>query len=155
MAGSKRDLRLGVLGDHGERRREVVDEQPLGLLERVDVAVEAVALVGELLHQVVVVVAHAVADGDEVDALLAGLGDLLGKHGRIGRADVGDAVGGQHDDVEGGGVEGGAGLLVAEHEAGLHVRAAARAELVDGGDDALGVSRPWSAPAPAWHRRRR
>ena len=37
-------------------------------------------MVGELLHQVVVVVAHPVADGDEVDAGVAGLGDLLGEH---------------------------------------------------------------------------
>ena len=54
---------------------ELVDVEVLRLLVGVDVAVEAVALVGELLHQVVVVVAHPVADGDEVDALAALLGD--------------------------------------------------------------------------------
>ena len=87
----------------------------------------------------VVVVAHAVADGDEVDALLAGLRDLVGEHGRVGDADVGDAVGGEHDDVQRVRAERLAGLLVAEQQPGLHVRAAARAELVDGVDDALGV----------------
>ena len=98
--GVEHDLGLGVLGGDGQRRREVLDEQPLGLGERVDVGVEAVATVGELLHQVVVVVAHPVADGHEVDALVAGLGDLSGRAPRVGDPDVGDAVGRQHHDVD-------------------------------------------------------
>ena len=129
------DLDLGLLGHDRERWCEVVDEKVDGLVVRVDVAVEPVAEVGELFHQVVVVVAHAVADGDEVDAFLACLGDLVGQHFGVGDALVGHAVGRQHDDVERLRVER-LRRLVAEEQAGLHVRAAARLQGVDGVDDA-------------------
>ena len=130
------DLDLGLLGHDRERWCEVVDEKVDGLVVRVDVAVEPVAEVGELFHQVVVVAAHAVADGDEVDAIVACLGDLVGQHFGVGDALVGHAVGRQHDDVERLRVERLPRRLVAEEQAGLHVRAAARVQGVDGVDDA-------------------
>ena len=107
-------LRPRVVGDRRQQRGQLVDVEVLGLLVGVDVAVEAVALVGELLHQVVVVVAHAVADRDEVDAVAALLGDRRGDAVGAGHADVGDAVGAEDDDVDAAGTVRRPGLLVAE-----------------------------------------
>ena len=59
------DLGLGVAPGHHERAGETGGEHPLGLGGRVDVDVPAVATVGELLEQVVVVVCDAHAHRDE------------------------------------------------------------------------------------------
>ena len=66
--GIELDLGLRVEGDGLEGRGQVVPEERPGLVEVVDVGVEPVALVGELLEQGVVVVAHADADADQLDA---------------------------------------------------------------------------------------
>ena len=64
------DLHLGVPGDDLEGSGEVIDEYAASLRQRVDVVVGAVAIVGQLLHQNVVVIAHAEADGGEGHALV-------------------------------------------------------------------------------------
>ena len=121
----------------GEQAGELVDVEVLRLLVGVDVAVEAVPLVRELLHQVVVVVAHPVADGDEVDALAPGLRDAGGDALGAGHADVGHAVGAEHHDVDAAGTVRRPGLLVAQRQTVGQVGAAARVEVVDRGQDAL------------------
>ncbi len=106
-----------------------------------DVGVEAVALVGQLLHQHVVVVAHPEAHGDELDAE-AGVGaDAVEDLGGIGGAHVRDAVRREDHAVDPVLAEGGARELVAEREACLGVRGAARLQRVDGGEDPVGVPR--------------
>ena len=116
---------------------KLVDVEVLRLLVGVDVAVEAVPLVRELLHQVVVVVAHPVADGDEVDALAPGLRDAGGDALGAGHADVGHAVGAEHHDVDAAGTVRRPGLLVAQRQTVGQVGAAARVEVVDRGQHAL------------------
>ena len=66
----------------------------------VDVGVEAVALVGELLEQHVVVVAHPDADRDELDPGCGVVGDPAEDAVRVGQADIGDAVGREDDPVD-------------------------------------------------------
>ena len=97
--GVELDLRLGFLRDGLERPGEVLDEDLARFGESVDVVVGAVALVGQLLHEGVVVVAHAEADGGEGDAALGLFADP--RQDRLGprRADIGDAVGAQQDAV--------------------------------------------------------
>jgi hypothetical protein len=95
------DLQLDVARHGLDRAHEVVHEHLFGLLARVDVVAHAVALVGQLLEQHVVVVVHAHADRVQVHALLADLLDGLRDHVGIGHADVGDAVGEEHDAVRG------------------------------------------------------
>ena len=147
--GVEAHLRARVVGDRGEQAGELVDVEVLGLLVGVDVAVEAVALVGELLHQVVVVVAHPVADGDEVDALAPGLRDAGGDALGAGHADVGHAVGAEHHDVDAAGTVRRPGLLVAQREAVGQVGAAARVEVRRPRPGLARSRRPGSAGAAA------
>ena len=93
--GIELDLDLGVEGDGLERPDEVLDEQPAGLGEVVDVGVEAVALVGQLLEQDVVVVAHPDADRDQLDAGRGVVADPAEDAVGVGQPDVGDAVRGE------------------------------------------------------------
>ena len=112
-----------------------------GLVDAVDVGVEAVALVGELLEQGVVVVAHPDADADQLDAGRGVVADAAQDPVGVGEPDVGDAVRGEDDAVDAVLGQRPAGLLVAEPEAGLEVRRAARLELVDGAEDRAAVVR--------------
>ena len=140
--GVELDLRPGVEGDRLEGPGQVLGEQPTGLVLAVDVGVEAVAVVGQLLEQGVVVVAHADPDRDELDARRRVLADARQDALGIGQADVGHAVGGEHDPVDAVLGERLAGQPVAQPQPGLEVGRAARVELVDG----LGR---WSARRPA------
>ena len=85
-------LHLGVLGDGLQRAGQVVDEEAPRLVDGVHVGVDAVALVGQLLHQHVVVVAHAEADRGQIDAALGVLLDGAQDRLRAGLAHVGHAV---------------------------------------------------------------
>ena len=153
--GVELDLRLGVEGDRLEGPGQVLGEQPAGLVLAVDVGVEAVAVVGQLLEQGVVVVAHADPDRDELDARRRVLADARQDALGIGQADVGDAVRGQHDPVDAVLGERLAGQPVAQPQAGLEVRRAARVELVDGLADGPRVVGGRSAGARPGRRRRR
>ena len=116
------------------------DEHPAGLVDVVDVGVEAVAVVGELLEEDVVEVAHPDADRDELDAGLGAVPDAAEDRVGVGRADVRDAVRGEDDAVDAARHEGPAGHLVAQLEAGRRVRRAARLERLDGAQDRLAVA---------------
>ena len=104
----------------------------------VDVGVEAVALIGELLEQDVVVVAHPDADRDELDA---GLGVIADRprmpRVRSGRRSRHRPT--QHDTVDAVLAERLAGQLVAEPQARLEVRRAAWSQCVD--DPRISVAR--------------
>ena len=65
------DLRLGVRRDGLQGAREVLDKDPTGLIQGVDVGVEAVSLIGQLLHQGIVVVTHAETNRGELDTLIS------------------------------------------------------------------------------------
>ena len=125
------DLRLRVEGDRLERAGQVLGEQPAGLVEDVDVGVEAVALVGELLEQRVVVVAHPDADRDELDAGRRVAPDRAQDRFRVRQPDIRDAVRGEDDPIDAVLRERAAGEVVAEPQAGLEVRGAAGLQLVD------------------------
>ena len=126
----------------GEGRREgdpaLAAECLTRLLGVVEVAVPAVAVLGQLLEQVVVVVGDADADGDEPQRVAGvrvgrGLEDGEG----VGGVDVRDAVGHQDDVVVGVGAlpPGLAGELDPEVEPRLHVRAVVRREPLYGPHD--------------------
>ena len=100
----------------------------------VEVAVPAVAVLGELLQQHIVVVLDPHADRDQAQRVPAvRVRGRLEDGERVGGVDVGDAVGHEDDVVEGLGplAAGGVGELHAEVEPGLHVRAAVRSEAAD------------------------
>ena len=146
----ERDLDLGVEGDRLERPGQVLGEQPAGLGQVVDVGIEAVALVGQLLEQGIVVVAHPDPDRDELDPGRGVVADLAEDPGRVGQSDVGDAVRGKDDPVDPAVAEVGlAGKAVAEPETRLEVGRAAGLERVDGGQDGLlvGRARRWQDDA--------
>ncbi len=88
------DLHLGVLGDNLERSGEVFNKDALGLGERIDIVVGAITVVGELLHQNVVVVAHSETNRGQGDTLVDVLPDLV--EDRFGSG-VADAVGQDHN----------------------------------------------------------
>ena len=72
----------------------------------------------------------------------------------VGQADVGDAVGGEHDPVDAVLGERLAGQVVAEPQARLEVRRAARLERVDGAEDLVVVGRRGRRRARPARRRR-
>jgi hypothetical protein len=135
MGGIEFDLELDVLGDGEEGAGGLFDEALAGLGEGVDVGIVAVALVGEGFEAVVLVVAHAVAEDGEEDALLGAVGEegreLLG----VDDADIEVAVGAEDDAVVAVGEEGLAGFVVGEADAGAAGGAAAGLEVVEGGID--------------------
>jgi hypothetical protein len=135
--GVELDLDLGVEGDRLDRPGQVLGEQATCLGEVVDVGVEAVALVGQLLEQDVVVVAHPDADRDEFDAGRGVVADPPQDAVRVGQPDVGDAVRGEDHPVDAIPAVGLAGEVVAQPQARLEVGRAARLELVDGRQDRL------------------
>jgi hypothetical protein len=96
------DLNLGVPGNRQQRAGEFVHKDALGLLHRIDVGVEAVAVVGQLLHQRVVVVAHAQADCRQLMPSAA-CSLITAECHRPSRPDIRHAVGKQHDTVGGSG----------------------------------------------------
>ena len=131
------DLHLHVPGDRDERAGGLVDQHLLGLALRVDVGVVAVALVGQLLHRVVVEVAAAEAEHAEEHAAVALMFDQLDEIVVVGNADVEVAVGGEDDAVDALGDEVLAGLRVGEGDAGPAVGRPAGLEVVDRTEDRL------------------
>ena len=89
-------------------------------------------MVGELLHQLVAVVGTD-ADAEQRDLLVRLLAHLGEDRRGRGVADVGEAVGQQHDPVRDTVAEPVAGHLVPGHQAALQVRAAPGGQLVDRG----------------------
>ena len=129
------DLGPRLVGE-GRRERHPVraGEERLRLLARIEVAVPAVAVLGELLEQHVVVVLDADADGDQPQRVPAvGIRGGLEDGERIGRVHVRHAVGHQDDVVVGVRplAPGFVRQLHAEVEAGLHVRALVGREVGD------------------------
>ena len=94
------DLDLHVLGDGDQRAGEPFDQQLLGLVDGVDVAVVAVALVGQLFQRRVLVVAHAETQHGQEDALLGLLFDHVDQFRLVGGADIEIAVGAKDDAVD-------------------------------------------------------
>ena len=99
----------------------------------VDVVVVAARRVGHPLHQQLVVL-HAEADGRDRDAVLGGARGDARQLAGAGDADVGLAVGEQHDLVDLPGLEGAEHLGQAGQQAAAEVRAAAVDERADAGD---------------------
>ena len=124
-------LHLGIHGDGLQGARQLVDEQAAGLVQVVDVGVEAVAVVSQLLHQGVVVIVHAKAEGGQGDALLHVAAHLGEDRIRFGLADVGDPVRAQDDAVDAVGQVGAHGLFVSQAQARLGVGGAFRLQAVD------------------------
>ena len=95
--GIEINLDLGIPGYRLQRTGEVFDEDPLRLVQGIDIIVTAIAVVGKLLHEHIVVVAHAKADGGQTDALIdvAANGAQNALRPRV--ADIGDTVGKQDD----------------------------------------------------------
>ena len=94
------DLHLDVAGDRRQRRAHLADQHLLRFHQRVDVAVGAVAGIGDALHQLFVVVAGAEAQRGQRDAALPALLDQALELFEVGDADVEVAVGGQQDAVD-------------------------------------------------------
>ena len=124
-------LRLHVLGDGHEGGLQLLAQDLPRLLERVDVGVLAVPLVGEQLHGGVLVVAHAVAQDGEEDARARLLGDEVQQLVVAGRADVEVAVGAEEDAVDVLGVEVSGGEGVGGLDAGAAMGAVAGLQPVD------------------------
>ena len=93
------DLQLHVLGDR-DQGPALLDEHFPGLVERVDVGVVAVAVVGELLQLGVLQVAHPEPEDRQVHARLPLLLDQPDQLGVVRHADVEVAVGRQDDAVD-------------------------------------------------------
>ncbi len=103
--GVELDLDLHVVGDREEGAADFVDQHAAGFGFAVDVSCDAVAVLGQALHQRVIVIAAAEAEYRQVNTGLAlALDDVL-QLLEIGDADVEIAVGGEDDAVDGVGIE--------------------------------------------------
>ena len=94
------DLNLHVFGDGIQRRTHLIDQHLTRLAQRIDVGVVAVAVVRELLHQMVVVVAGPEAQRRERHTGLAFFfGEILQRL-EVDRTDVEVTVGCEDDPVD-------------------------------------------------------
>ena len=93
------DLDLHVPGDGPQRSLTLRHEHTLGLRQGIDVRMIAVAGIGQLLHQVIVVVAGAEAERRKRDAALALFLDQVHQGFKADRADVEIAIRRQQDAV--------------------------------------------------------
>ena len=99
------DLDLHVLGDRNQRRGRLLDQHLARLVDGVDIGGGAVAVLGQRLHQRVVVVAHAEAEHREEDSLAALALDEALQLVPVGDADVEVAVGRQDHPIDPVGIE--------------------------------------------------
>ena len=139
--GIELDLDASVDRNGGERVDEFLLEQPLGLTPGIDVGIEAVALIGQLLHGLVVVVAHAEADGHELDPVDGAIRNASGELIRVDGADVGNPVTGENETIDAAFDKGSLGQRVGGFESGLQVRAATGSEIVDCGKNLTLIGR--------------
>ena len=91
------DLHLGIPGNNLEGSGEVLDEYAASLREGVHVVVRAIPIVGQLLHEDVVVVAHAETDSGEGHALIYVVLDLPQYRVGASVSNVAHPVGKDHD----------------------------------------------------------
>ncbi len=133
LGGVEFDLDFDVFGDGDEGAGHLFDEDFASLAEAVDVAVVAVAFVGEGFHGAVFEVAGAVAEHAEEDAGAGFLGDEFFEFLRGRDADVEVAIGAEDDAVDAFGDEAGDGLFVSELDAGAAVGGTAGGHVGDGG----------------------
>ncbi len=94
------DLDLDVLGDGHQGPAELGHQHLLRLGQGVDVGVVAVALVGQHLQRLVLVVAHAVAERGQEDAAAGLVLDQPLQVVQAGHADVEVTIGGQDHPVD-------------------------------------------------------
>ena len=135
----KLHLNFGVQANHLQRGHDIVYEQIFRFFQRVDVAVVAVALVGQLFHHDVVVVAQAKADGGKLDAGIGVAPNLGGDAVGAGVADVGYAVTGQDDAVDAVEFVGAVSLFVAQQQACFQIGGAFGVQRVDGAENGAPV----------------
>ncbi len=86
------DLEFHVLGDREQRAADLLDQYFARFVDRVDIGSVAVALLRQLLHQRVVVVAHAEAEAGKRDPTLPLARDKVFQLVRIGDPNVEVAV---------------------------------------------------------------
>ena len=139
QAGIEGHLGLHLTAHGLEGAGEVLPEHPLGVLQLVDVVVGAVSLVGELLHEHVVVVAHAEAHGGQGDALVSSMTDRGEDAVRPGAPEVGHAVTAEDQAGRGARTLEAAGHLVGQPQSGLGVGRVLDLQAVDGRQDHLAL----------------
>ena len=132
LGGVEFHLQFHILCDHGQGRAELLHQHLARFTQVVDVGVVAIARVGQLFHQVFVVVIHTEAKGGQGHAAFA-----LGHRHLLEAVEVADAhvevtVGGQQDAVDTLVDKTFAGHLVGQFDAGRACGGATGGELVDG-----------------------
>ncbi len=95
----KFNLDFYIAGNHMQRGRKLIDQQVPGLVERVDIGIHAIALVGQLLQHIVIVGSGTESEHGEIDPLLPLFRHLLQNRLRIQLAQIGHAVRQNHDAV--------------------------------------------------------
>ncbi len=128
-------LYLGVHGDGLQRARQAVHKEPLRLGQGVDVGIEPVAIVGQLLHQHVVIVAHAKADAGHGDPLAGIAADHLPDRAGTRAAHICHPVGAEDHAVDAPRLEGPVGPLVAQVQPRLGVGRSLGLQAPDGIQD--------------------
>ena len=93
------DLYLDILRNGQQRRGHLVYQCLARLAQGVDIGIVTVADIGQLLHQVVVVVAAAKPQGRQTNTARAPLLDQLLQHFKIDGTDIEITVGRQDDTV--------------------------------------------------------
>ena len=129
------DLDLHVPGHGVQRGAHLVHQHLLRFEERVDVCMIAVAMVGELLHELVVVVATTESQRGQGHPRGALAFDEVHQCLVVDRTDIEIAVGGEDHTVDAALDEALAGLGVRQGDPGRAVGRAAGLEAVDGSED--------------------
>ncbi|MNO71084.1 hypothetical protein D3C76_619870 [compost metagenome] len=129
------ELDLDVLRHHRKGRAQLIDQHLACLAQVVNVGVVAVAGVGQLLHQPLVVVVHAEAEGGQGNAAATLLRGHLLERIEVADTDVEVTVGGQQDAVDAVLDEAFLRHLVGHFDTRGAGSGTARAELVDGRTD--------------------
>jgi len=130
-------LDLDVVGLGKEVAAAFLDQHLFRLQQRIDIGIVAIAGIGENLHRVIMVIAHAETQHGQIDAALAFVLDQALQLITAGDAHVEIAVRGQNDAVVALGHEALFRHLVGGDDAARGVGGTAGVEVVDGGRDLL------------------
>ena len=129
------NLDFDVLCDGEECGGGFIHQHLAGLVQRVDISGDAVPVLGEGLHGLVIVVALTEAENREENSGVAFALDEILQFLGVGDAHVEIAVGGEDHAVDGALVEVLLGELIGKVDAFRPGGGAARAEIIERGDD--------------------
>ena len=131
------DLNLGVDCRGDQRGGQLVREEAFCFVDGVDVAEEAVALIGELFHGGVVETVEAIAQGHHADTSVGVTAKAGSECVNVGDASVGETVRGDDHTVDAVITEGLTSEVVTSIQASLQVGVATGTHAVDGVEDAV------------------